>query len=46
MHGATRHDVHIAVSKGFTDRSPGHDGPFDRDDDDRVPEGGEASTSS
>ena len=39
--GATAHDVHRAVSKGFTDRGYhlGHvTGPLDRDDDDRVPE--------
>ena len=39
--GATAHDVHRAVSKGFLDRGfkLGHvTGPLDRDDDDRVPE--------
>ena len=39
--GATAHDVHRAVSRGFTDRGYklGHvTGPLDRDDDDRVPE--------
>ena len=39
--GATAHDAHRAVSKGFTDRGwatrPRHR-PLDRDDDDRVPE--------
>ena len=39
--GATAHDVHRAVSKGFHDRGyharPRHR-PLDRDDDDRVPE--------
>ena len=39
--GATAHDVHRAVSRGFTDRGyrlgPRHR-PLDRDDDDRVPE--------
>ena len=44
MHaGATCHDVHIAVSQGLhrprLPPRPRH-GPLDRDDDDRVPEGG------
>ena len=41
--GASCHDVHMAVSKGFTrPRLPPRTRhrPLDRDDDDRVPEGG------